>query len=498
MITVNTVNAVKNSLRERIRVKLDRDWWLNNPHLWADNHLGARVYEKHTLGSKWRGWQPHQVAFLRDVTDIDVDILYAICTRGGSKTHDVAVGLSCILDTVPGIQIGWLGGSKIQAQKGYKYLRYMVENSTMYNKLEGETTQIETRIINDGKTGLIGVQAASPKQVRGDRKNILVLDETCEISADIIDAARGQLITAGDDDDDTGGAEKIFSKEIYMTTPHVLSSKAKELWDRGDPSHEQHIPMVRYNWSAYQCPWISKKKIAHFKNIMDEETFTIEVLGQWASPAGNPFKYGDVMASLCDFTDLPAIWEIDRFYMGIDWGDAHQTVATVMGMTGDVSKGTDRWYVYDQLEFTRQRMDIILNGGIDSKGVETRGIIDLIDMYQPVILSEQSSSSAYANRELISKGISIKTGSFSGRKNMMVKNLVVTFEKGRIMIPRFFRRLINQLIDYHYKVVAGEITEKFEKKKDDHVDSAVWTRWGIPARIPGQIRTVGSLGETTE
>ena len=62
----------------------------------------------------------------------------------------------------------------------------------------------------------------------------------------------------------------------------------------------------------------------------------------------------------------------------------------------------------------------------------------------------------------------------------------------RIKIPGIFRRTIDQLTNYHYKMVNDEVRDEFEKKEDDYVDSLVWARWGKHP-MGGEIVTIGEV-----
>lgn len=416
-----------------------------------------------------------QIAFLRDVCDFRVKKLYAKCNRGGAKTWLTGVGTACLIDNTSKLKVSVLSGSFDQASICYDYMSDFFTQTSMSDKLVGEVTMKKTRW-RDG--GIVRVLTASTKKTKAPRVDVIIIDEACETKANLIDTVLPQVITATN------------LKIIILTTPDDLNHKVHDWWVRGE-----ELGFVRYSWDAYQCPWIPRANIEEYRNLFDETNFRIMILAEWTSKTGSPFKYADVMASLCDISDLPPVNKIDRFALGIDWGDAHPTVATILGMRGDVNLGTDQWFVYDQLEFTGQKLDILLYGGIDTKGQETRGILDLIDLYQPYVLSEQAPISAHANRELrtecAKRGIILVTESFTHRKHRMVGNLKGSFEKAKIKIPRIFKKLIEQLIAYHFKKTGDRLTEEFEKVNDDHVDSLNWARWLIhPAQA-----SISTLGE---
>jgi hypothetical protein len=295
---------------------------------------------------------------------------------------------------------------------------------------------------------------------------MIIIDEACEAKASILTSVLPQTITS------------TKMKVVILTTPNRLTHIAKEWWDNAN-----ELGFVRYHWDAYQCPWIPRKNIADLKNVFDEATFDIEVMGKWVSKSGAVFRYSDIQAALIDFSALPPFDNISHFFLGIDWGDANETVATVVGVEGNPEEDSDVWYIYAVRAWRRERIDVILNG-----------IKELCEIYDPMVLSEQSSISAYSNRELRAKltetGVIMKTDSFTGKKHRMVNNVKARLEHRKFKIPKRFKKTIDQLVKYHYKMVADEVRDEYEKKEDDYVDSTVWANWGIHPAM-GTIETLG-------
>ena len=473
------------------------DYYLRNPHKWADDKLGIELYERHTLaGAKWDGWGEDQIGLLRDVTDMSVPFIMAICNRGGAKTWDTAIGLTCILDNIPNIKANVLSGSFKQAKTCYKYARDVFTRTSIADKVI-RTTMDETELIGGGA---LSVSAASETSTRSPRTDILVLDEACKIKNSLITSYLPQAITA------------INFKIVVLTTPNDLNHEVKRWWDIADK-----LGLVRHQWGAQHCSWIPKKNLEFFRNILSENDYKIEILGEWGSAAGSVFEYSHIQASLCSMEDLPPITAMDRFYMGIDWGMAHPTVAIVLGMRGDVAKGTDEWFVYYVKEWKGIDLDFIIHGAykdsygdlfslkqLQEKGLNPDyyeyqwGILDIIEFYKPSTFSEQSAISAFPNRDLrnyiMDIGITFRTDSFSQKKHAMVNNLKGTIEKGKLKIPRVFRTLVSQLIAYSYKIVSEEVREEFKKLNDDYVDALNWARWCIHP-FEGVLVEIGELGD---
>lgn len=326
--------------------------------------------------------------------------------------------------------------------------------------------------------GEIVILPGTLEGVQSGRFDMIVYDEACKIKSDVFDAAWGQVISA------------VNLKVVILTTPDDVLHKVKEYWDE-----PQKLNLVRYHWDAYQCTYIPNDNIQLLKNIYDETMFRIYVLGLWTSRAGSVFRYEDIQAAICEYSDLPPMDKIEHFFMGIDWGFAHPTAMSIWGMYGDFRENTDQWFLYESVQWVGEESDNIIFGHTDREGVYHQGLLDYAMIYNPEVWSEQSAVSVFANRklrvELISRGVILYTDSFSGKKHSMVANLKGRVEKHKIHIPKNHKININQMYNYHYKEVSGEPREEYAKKADDHVDCNIWGHWGKRPGLLG-IETIGT------
>lgn len=448
---------VQTLIREQIKNRQQRDWHLSNPHLWADEHLGLELYRRHVVeGGKWLGWHPAQIAFLRDVCNWKVPKVFAICCRGWGKTWLTAVAISLLIFYNPRLKINVFSGSKDQARNCYNYMKDMINHCPiLQGKVDGKPLMSETRFLAGGWIKII---AAAGTQTKGGRANINIVDEVCETDSTLLQTLFGTTITA------------ILEKTVFLTTPDKLGHICKEWWDE-----YQKLKIIRYQFTAYDTKHITKARIDELRDFLTDAQFRIMVLAQWTSSTGNPFNYADIQAAKCDMADLPPVHEIDRFFMGIDWGYAHEAVASVWGIKGDPADNTDQWYLYAVESWRQQTDDVILDG-----------IFWLCEMYTPLILSENAPISKFANIKLranLPPGISMRTETFTKKKHQVINNFKARLEKGKVHIPRTFRKTTEQLTEYHFKERAGQITEEYAKVKDDYVDAAVWAHWGIHLRM---------------
>lgn len=356
--------------------------------------------------------------------------------------------------------------------------------SSMAEKVKGDVTMRRTRWL-DG--GIVRLLTASTKSTKAPRSDIIIVDESCETTSEIIKTILPQAITA------------IKLKLIILTTPDKIHHVTKTWWDNWEK-----LGFIRYHWNAYQCAWIPRENIKMLFNLYDESTFRTQVMGEWASKTGAYFQYTDVQRALCAMSDLPPLNQIDRFSMGIDWGDVHPTAIVILGIQGNVLRGDDSWFVYNVLTFT----DVEVRNLRETKYPKMEKddiIIEEILHYAKLyhysrvleVWSEDAPISKYPNRRLRKKlgnelGISLNTPTFTRKKMIVVSNGVSSFEKGHIKVPRIFTNLIDELIAYHPKQRGDLILDEPEKIDDDHVDAYFWARWMVRP-VEGGFKQIGVL-----
>lgn len=462
MTIAPTVNRL---IQRKLENKINIDWNLDNPHEWADRVIGRDIYEMHTRhNSKWLGWNAKQIAFMRDVCDLRVPIVYAVCNRGGSKTMLTSYSTTCLLDNLTNFKVAILSGSKKQAAQAYTYISDVLSLTSLNEKVDGEV--LISRAAMKGGGG-VEILAASPKQTKAPRADMVIIDEACSGKSAILQSVFGQIITS-----------QSF-KIVILTTPDNLTHIAKVWWDEWEDRG-----IVRHHWDAYQCNWIPQSNIDKLANIYDDATFAIEVQALWTPKGGSIFSYADIQAALIDVEDLPALRDLNHVFMGIDWGDAHDTVATVVGVTGDPAKNNDKWWVYAVKAWNREKIKVMRDG-----------IKELNDIYEAIIISEQSPISAFMNRELkdylAATGTIFRQETFSGKKWSMINLVRKRLEDRKYKIPRHFRKFINQHVKYARKLDAdGVPKDEVDKKEDDYVDSGIYANWGIHPML-GKIETLG-------
>lgn len=419
-------------------------------------------------GGQWLGWHPAQIAFLRDLVDWKVPTVFAICCRGWGKTWLTALAICCLVFYNPRLKINVFSGSKDQARHCYRYMKDMINYCPEFKqKVFGKPLMSETRFLAGGWIKII---AAAGTHTKGGRCNINIIDEVCETDSHLLITLLGTSSTA------------VKEKMVLLTTPDNPNHLCKDWWD-----NYEHQNIIRYQFTAFQTKHITLARIERARKRLPDADFRIMYMAEWHHSTGSVFRFQDIQSALIQKEELPPMDQIDHYFMGIDWGDAHETVACVFGVTGDFANYEDQWYCYAVRSWKREYAENILDG-----------IMELATIYEPQVLSEQAAISAFNNRTLRDQlrtiGLSLQKTTFSKKKHQVVANFKGRLEKGRVKIPREFKKLINQLMKYHYKEVNKEVREEYAKKDDDYVDACLWSHWGIhPAKA--SIETIGEIGE---
>lgn len=387
-----------------------------------------------------------------------------------------------MVDNIDKLRVSIVSGALSQAYMCYDYMGDIFRLTRMKEKVLGDVTMKRIKIVGGG---IVRVLTASTKQTQAPRSDIVIIDEACSAKTEIVKTVIPQAITA------------LKFKLIVLTTPDEQSHIAKTWWDNAE-----ELGFVRYHWDAYSCKWIPEINIETYYNLVDESTFRIMMLGLWSSKAGTVFKYSDVQRAICKMSDLPPLTEMDFFSMGHDWGDVHPSTAVVLGVRGNILRGTDEWFVYNVKTYDEATVEYLRRTKYpdwEKDDIIIEEHLNLVRLYHYtkslVIWSEDSPISRFPNRKYRRRlanefELNLNTDSFSNKKSTVISNTKGTFEKGKIKIPEVFKSLIDELFKYHYKQRGDKILDEVEKVDDDHVDGLHWARWCIHPKM----RTVEQVG----
>lgn len=386
-----------------------------------------------------------------------------------------------------------MGGSLSQAEIVYGYFTdYCDISASIAAHIDGNITMTETK----ADTGnFFCCVTASPKSVRGKHPDVLISDETCETSDELIyaalpmvnDSANPIVVMAstfhkiyGIFQETWDAAEERGYLRISWDIFDVALPFTDEVWEREDVRDIPGIEKLRaYTKGRHGDPdgWVSIENIIQaWREKPTEDWFEVEYLGNRPSAAGLVLKPEDVEAAIFDN-------QIETFYnyvkgavsvLGIDWGFSTMTSVTeLMAHLDSVVVQLD-CKTYHQVKSEKIIKDVV-------EKVRDHGIrfiyADSAGKFENAALQ-----AALRKANLPCKVIEVKFGT---EKEAMLGNLRAHFEQQKIKVPKKVQRKVKrkgetvlewadnkdaiwQLKRYRYQ----EGTDK-PVKKDDHIPDSM-------------------------
>jgi len=475
--SVNTrYKSIKDITHERHHSEMSQEekylYWRANPWLAAYDLIGEETLTEIMAAGKgkFKEFTKLQKLFLRDFCDPRYTKIASRRNRGGSKTHDVAVCIALMEYFVPGIRITINSGSMEQSDTLYSYFKDFVEGSDILSKL---VDGIPLKKLTKWKHhGWVKALTASPKSVKGKRPDIIVFDEVCEITRQLIADALGGTWTA------------TMLKIVMIGTPDKMNHKFYDIQRStivvdDETRHDNGRTISKagyyiYHCTAYDCPWISEEAIKEGKKELDDNNFRIQMLGEFGSSTGTVFDHEDIVAAKIEEYNIEEIIKtlVDRG-VGVDWGYAHKT--------GVVTCGVDEM---DMLHIVYAKAARQVK---DTKWYDVI-IPAVVKKYEPSEVGADSSH-AFQNRNLDDSletlGHGVRKWAFKKYKQVMISSLRARFEKRMI---KFYcgleeiDELLEQLFAYQYhEGLDGIPSDLPDKGNDDYIDALLIAAY--PLRI---------------
>lgn len=382
-----------------------------------------------------------------------------------------------------------MAGSAVQAQIVYEYFKnYCDIDASVQKTIDGQPKAIRTDSVDGNYFSSV---TASTKQVRGKHPDVLISDETCETSDELIHSALPMV--------DSSQHPLV----IMASTFHKIFGIFQETWDNADQRGYKRIqwdifdvckPFPKNYWETPEIAEISgievlKKHargrtgdpngwvpitnvIQAWKEKPTEDWFEVEYLGSRPSAAGLVLKPEDVDSAMFDS-------QTDKMYnyikgavnvLGIDWGFSNMTaVVELMGHKDQVV------VMLDNKNFSQTASDVIIKFVVEK--VKARGI-KFIYADSAGKFENNALQNALAKEGL---GCSVIEVVFSKEKEGMLGNLRAHFEQKKIKIPKKVFRLdekghgmwLDNLEAYwQYKRYRYQEGTDKPVKKDDHIPDA--------------------------
>lgn len=378
---------------------------------------------------------PYQADFLNEMVDLGNNYAIISAGRGTGKTECLAVlalwYVYVLPLTFPGtpMKVVILAGSEKQARICYEYIMAFIEKLPFLKKaLAKEPTKSEI-LFQDGSW--IRPLTASEKSVRGPHPDLLVIDEACQASDELLIAAMPMV-----------GTSK-YPRLILSSTPDKYFSLFVNVYQK----RTQYPYFRRFNWSAEDCPIVSKQFLKSQKTLIDSGNYTVEYLGLPYSFTGKVFPL-EKLKECVKYRNF--ISSDKRKDAGVDWG--HFPNPTVLVIVEEEEFGEDKigWKVLFTESYLKQNFEEVLNK------------IELICKSYQISTIYTDSNDIGENQRLSSRGLPVTPVKFKSQKASMISNLRAAVEKELIKIDGDKDYpLVAQMRDYRYD----------SKKNDDFVDA---------------------------
>lgn len=369
-----------------------------------------------------------------------------------------------------------MGGSFVQAEIVYGYFtEYCDIDASISEHVAGDVTMTETKAV-EGHT--FSCVTASPKQVRGKHPDVLISDETCESSDELIhsalpmvnDSPHPLVIMAstfhkvfGIFQETWDEAEERGYLRIQWDIFDVCKPFAADFWDRPEIAKVQGIEKLKAHAKGRTGDpdgWIPIENVVQgWKERPTDDWFEVEYLGSRPSTAGLVLKPEDIDRSLFD-SKLDTRYDYVRgatCVLGIDWGFSTMTaVVELMQHLDDVvvMKHNKNYTQVASEDIIKDVLVKVREHGIRMIYADSAGKFENVAL-----------RNALAKEGLPCAVIEVVFGT---EKEGMLGNLRAHFERSKIKIPRKFKEAYWQLKRYRYK----EGTDK-PVKENDHIPDAL-------------------------
>jgi len=391
---------------------------------------------------------PYQSIFLRKMQNLKNEYAVLSAGRGTGKTQCLAVlalwYVYVLPITHPGtpMQVVILAGSEKQARICYGYIMGFISKIPfLQNSLAKDPTKDEILFI-DGSS--IKPLTASEKSVRGPHPDMLVVDEACQADDDLLTAAMPMIGTSR------------YPRLILSSTPDKFFSLFVNIF-----SKDKDFPQfLRFNWSAEDCPIVSKGFLDNQKKLVDRGNYMVEYLGIPYSFAGKVFPLQKLKDCVKHRNLIES--EGDKFG-GVDWGHYPAPTVIIIVERNDNKKGPISWKVLHTEEYLKQNFEHVLDK------------VELIARSYQVSRLYTDSSDIGENQRLAGRGLPVLPVKFKSQKASMISNLRALVENELIQIDGAKDYpLVAQLRDYRYD----------SKKGDDYVDACMLAVKGAKGIMP--------------
>lgn len=386
-----------------------------------------------------------------------------------------------------------MGGSLVQAEVVYGYFQdYCDIDNSVKNSVLGGDKGIKRGETEANEGHKFSCVTASPKQVRGKHPDVLLSDETCETSDELIDSALPMV---------NDSAHPLI---VMASTFHKIFGRFAETWDNAE-----EMGYLRIQWDIFDVGlpfpadfwengvlkdgtlvrningieklkafakgrtgdpdgWISIGNIVQaWREKPSENWFEVEYLGTRPSTAGLVLKPEDVDRSVFDSAKDKSYNYVQgaECVLGIDWGFSSMT-SVVEGMRHlddvVVMIGNQNYHQTSAEEIIKDTVEKVKAHGIRFIYADSAGKFENVSLQNA--LAKENLGCAVI--EVVFSKEKFGTPGVDGAIGML-GNLRAHFENSKFKMPKIFRDAYYQIKNYRYEEGSDKPV-----KKNDHIPDA--------------------------
>lgn len=387
-----------------------------------------------------------------------------------------------------------MGGSLVQAEIVYGYFTdYCDLDASVANTIAGGIngiTRDRTESVDGHKFSCV---TASPKQVRGKHPDVLISDETCETSDELIDDA---LPMVNDSKNPcivmASTFHKIYGRfaetwdaavergylRIQWDIFDVCSPFPADIWENGvakdgkpirDIAGIERLKKLAAGRTGDEFGWVGIENVIQaWREKPTEDWFEVEYMGSRPSAAGLVLKPEDVDSSVFD-SDKETRYNFIQGaanVLGIDWGFSTMTsVVDLMGWKDEVVALIDNknYHQTSSDDIIKDVVGMVRDRGIRFIYADSAGKFENVAL-QNALIKEKLACTVI---EVVFSKEKFGTPGEDGAIGML-GNLRAHFEQKKFKLPKKFVDAKYQLKNYRYQ----EGTDK-PIKKNDHIPDAI-------------------------
>lgn len=384
-----------------------------------------------------------------------------------------------------------MGGSLVQAEIVYGYFSdYCDIDASIQTQIIGKVTITETKASETENT--FSCVTASPKQVRGKHPDVLISDETCETSDELVhsalpmvnDSPNPLVIMAstfhkifGIFQETWDNAEQRGYLRIQWDIFDVCKSFTPGIWENGvmpdgalirDIAGIEKLKAYAKGRTGDENGWVPIYNVIQaWREKPTEDWFEVEYLGSRPSAAGLVLKPEDVDRAVFDETEEKRYNYVKgaTCILGIDWGFSSMTsVAELMAYTDSevVLLDNKNYHQTSSADIIAETVAKVKAHNIGFIYADSAGKFENVAL-QNALVKENLSCAVV---EVVFSKEKFGTPGAEGSIGML-GNLRAHFEQGKFKLPKKLREAYWQFKRYRYQ----EGTDK-PVKKDDHIPDA--------------------------